>query len=101
MPRSLHVQLDPSIGAATLRSLHAGDVNATLADLLQRAGAERMAPVYELSEQEISSDRYGFAREFKVMLRVGTNTGSAIATLRESPYVKSVETVSAQQPRTD
>ncbi len=84
-----------SVPVATLQSLHASELDASdsqeIADLFRSVGGERLSPVYELSLREVAEDTYGFAREFKLILRPGSDAQEAMDILSRSSFVKSVK----------
>ena len=93
-PGLLRIQFSQEVSFKTLLILHSRglteDVPEELGSIIQTAGGERISAVYDVSEEEIISDRYRFAREFKLYLRQGTDEGSAIETLRRSHLIESV-----------
>lgn len=81
--------------AATLASLRRGGLAAAstsdLATALRAAGGQELRAVYQLTEEELVNDRYGFAREFVLSLREGVGVEAARHTLESSPLIRSAE----------
>lgn len=62
--------------------------------IVEKAGGEKLNPVYELSTEELIHDNYGFARTFKLYLKPGTDVEQAIRILQSSPLIEKVKLVS-------
>ena len=70
-----------------------GATPSPLQDLLERAGVASARPVYELSADEVTTDKYGFAREFSLTIKEGIDLDTAIAMLASSKFVEDVRPV--------
>ena len=82
------------MGADALARLHGGRFEPPpLGELVARAGAASLRPVYELSAEEIAEDKYGFAREFSLTLKPGSDLDAASALLAASDLVEEVRPV--------
>jgi hypothetical protein len=93
----LRVQFSDRVSTETLKVLHAaglaGDVPADLTELIQAVGGASISSVHHLSEEEITDDKYGFARDFKLYLQAGREVDPAIESLKKSPLVKSARPI--------
>jgi len=79
-----------------LRLLHErglGGAEGELRALIIGVGGVRLKAVYQLSEAEIRSDTYGFAREFELVLGRGVDPNTAIELLAVSPCITNARTV--------
>ncbi len=84
-----------------LEVLHASGLTdervAAIKELINTAGGEHLVPVYELSQDEIMQDNYGFARAFKLYLKSETNPNQTIEILQCSPLIESVRPFGIQK----
>lgn len=100
-PRVLRVEFSNLVSPESLGVLHTSgltdDVPQRLIDLIQKAGGEKIKSVYKMSLDEIFSDKYGFAREFKVYLNTSANIEEAIKVLSGSHLVKSVKPIALRR----
>ncbi len=97
----LQINFSSCIEAEILWSLHTSDLSnervAAIQELINAAGGDKLTPVYELSQEEIMQDKYGFARAFKLSLKPETELNQAIEILQCSPFVESVRPVGIQR----
>jgi hypothetical protein len=96
VPEQIVVELRPETSIETVRFLRHSlpSDNAQSAELQKLFGdlpIVRIAPVYQCTDEEISSDRYGFARTFKLTLSPEVPTETALAKLKSHPYIKSAK----------
>ena len=97
----LRVKLSADVGPSDLLALHAArsvaDVPDPFGNLIRRAGIVHLRPVYELSPAEIASDDYGFAREFALTVKAGTDTKVVVAALVASDLIAEARPVYLRQ----
>ena len=90
----LRVEFSELVDVETLTLLHREGLSDKLPSdfcrLMESARVEHLSEVYHLSHEEIVNDRYGFARDFKCMLRTHTDWNSSLSTLQQSPLVRRV-----------
>ena len=98
----MRVKLSPQVGADALARLHGGRFEAPpFGELFARAGAAALRPVYDLSAEEIAEDKYGFAREFSLTLKPGSDLDAASALLAASDLVEEVRSVRLRRGYSD
>jgi hypothetical protein len=97
----LQLKFSDLIETEILNILHTSGLNdertTAIQKLIETAGGDRLVPIYELSQEEIMQDKYGFARVFKLYLKPDTNPNRAIEILQSSPSVESVSPVGIQK----
>lgn len=97
----LRLTLSKAVDPEALATLHsagmAGPLPGALAALFAQAGVAEISGVHTLSPAELADDRYGFAREFSVVLKPGISPDAAAELLRRSPLVESVKPVLLRQ----
>jgi hypothetical protein len=97
VPGLLRVTFSDNLSPLTLQKIHTGglaaEIPADLRELLIAAGCIEISGVYHLKPEEVYNDKYGFAREFKVVLKAGCDVERSIQTLTASPLVESIQAV--------
>jgi len=97
----LRVVLGERVPADVVRAVHRGEdiehLGAEIAELFRSCGGHKVSPVYELSPEEVSTDKYGFARELKLYLGPGSDPDRAVEILSKSPSVASVRASSLRR----
>lgn len=90
---NLRVQFSESVSTEMLALLHDSRLESEICrevkDLLAAAGASELTAVHDLTPPEIATDRYGFARDFKILLRPDADDDRAMRVLTSSPLVAS------------
>lgn len=93
----LQINFSQSVETEIIQVLHAEGLDnkrvSSIKAIVEKAGGEKVNPVYELSTEEIIHDNYGFARTFKLYLKTGTDVEQAIRILQSSPLVEKVKPV--------
>ena len=94
----LEIKFSNLVGAEVLQALHQGRIEdehlQIIRTLIQSVGGHRLDAVYEISEDEIVNDAYGFARAFKLLLKSDVDISQSIESLKKSPLVESVKPIS-------
>ena len=97
----LQINFSNCIEAEILWSLHTNDLSndrvTPIQELIKAAGGDKLMPVYELSQEEIMQDKYGFARSFKLSLKPETDLNKAIEILQSSSLIERVKPVGIQK----
>jgi len=97
----IRVLFSEQVNGNALRALHASpsvdQFPPVVSDLLAQANIKRLSEVYQVTQDEVESDKYGFAREFVCYLNDGCKPESAIKVLEKSPLVKAVRTSALRQ----
>ncbi|MEM8614892.1 MAG: hypothetical protein AAGF93_23005 [Cyanobacteria bacterium P01_H01_bin.105] len=97
----LQVNFSNTVGPDTIEILHISGLNderaTAIRELIDTAGGRQLVPVYELSQEEIIQDNYGFSRAFKLYLKSEANPNQAIEILECSPLIESVRSVGIQR----
>ena len=96
--RMLRVTFSKKLPPDTLLEIHANGLSAEippdLRDFLKKAGCIKLSGVYNLKSDEVYTDNYGFAREFKLYLKIDSDINDSIKLLRKSHFVEDVKTIS-------
>jgi len=94
MPTSAQLRLTLSdlVSVKDLVALHRGTegVLPALFETLRSTGYKSLTPVYNLTDLEITQDKYGFARDFTIVLMDEALVEEAIKKLSSSGFVKKV-----------
>lgn len=97
VPNLLHINFSNAVASDVLLSLHTEGLNGEkvrqIKELIQNVGGEQLSPIYELSAKEITQDRYGFAREFKLYLKPNINLNEAIEILQHSTMIENAKPI--------
>lgn len=93
----LQVNFSSDVESKILQTLHQVGFDdkcvTRLRELIHAAGGDKLSPIYELSAAEISNDKYGLARAFKLSLKPEQDIDGAIHQLQSSPWIESVHPV--------
>ncbi len=97
----LQINFSSCIEAEILWSLHTSNLSServtAIQELINAAGGDKLTSVYDLSQEEIMQDNYGFARAFKLSLKPETDLQQAIEILQSSSLVERVSPIRIQK----